>query len=389
MRSLILPAALLSFLTLNPAAPGTAGDTGTNTLVKAGDGLWFMYYDSSKSKSTVVEFDAFLAMIEVPVKDQGGNARVLEEHAEGGEKALRTLRERFPSKPLRYVIHSHWHPHSISSVKPFLENGTTLVTTRENFARLREFVDSATAAGHAGRIAFVEGDSLVIEAPGNRIVVHRFTQKEYPNAPTADYLYSYLPKYNYLHCSCMYNKWTGGPVEGRELLTGREEDIGRFLEARGLAPASLIRLTVEKEGMNDLQPYEGLKDVLAHGISAGALTDRYLALDERTIRTSRDSLLAAIARDNIPASVINRAVYAAVERDETGKAAELAALQAMARPSDANAWDTLGEVLWIRGDTLMARHYGEQAKAISPAFTGGGEGEWKKNQDVRLKKRKH
>lgn len=358
----------------------------TNAISKAGDGLWFMYYDSSKSKSTIVEFDDFVAMIEVPVKDEGGNARVLEEHAAGGEKALRSLREAFPGKPLKYVIHSHWHPHSISSVRPFLEAGVTLVSTRKNFGRLRSFVDSATVVRHAGRITFVDGDSLVVEAPGNRIVVHRFTKEEFPNAPSEDYLYCYLPKYNFLHCACMYNKWTGEKVEGKELLTGREEDLHRFLTTRNLKPEFLIRLNREKTESNDMQPYEGLSDVVANGISAAKLSARFLALDGGTLRTSRDSIARAVIEGGIPASVINSAVYAAVASNDHGKAIQLAHLQALVRPSDPNAWDTLGEAYYAAGDTLMARSFGAQAKLISPAFEGGGEEVWRKNADERRAK---
>ncbi len=358
----------------------------TNTITKAGDGLYFMYYDSSQSKSTIVEFDDFLALIEVPVKDQGGNARVLEEHAEGGEKVLRTLKGYFPSKPLRYVVHSHWHPHSISSVRPFISNGVTLVSTRKNFERLKEFVDSADIARYGKNITFVDGDSLVIADPGNRIVIHRFTQEEYPNAPSADYLYCYLPKYNYLHCACMYNKWTGEKVAGKELLTGREEDLDRFMSARNLRPEYLIRLSREKTEKNDMQPYEGLRDVVVNGVSATALSDGYLALDETTLRVSRDSLVRSIVRDHIPASVINRAVYSALGRNALSKAALLAHLQAGANPSDPNVWDTLGEVHYFLGDTLMARSYGKQAKLISPSFEGGGEDAWRKNLEEQKKK---
>jgi hypothetical protein len=351
----------------------------TNVITKAGEGLWFMYYDSSQSKSTVVEFDDFVAMIEVPVKDQGGNARALGEHIAGGEKAVRSLREFFPGKPLRYVIHSHWHPHSISSVRPFLEAGATLVSTRKNFERLKEFVDSATIAKHGDRIRFVEGDSLVIEAPGNRIVIYHFLQEEFPNAPTADYLYCYLPKYNLLHCACMYNKWTGEGVEGRELLTGREEDLHRFITSRNLKPEFLIRLNREKKEPNDMQPYAGLEEVVGNGVSAAKLSERFLALDPGTLRASRDSVLRSVVQGNIPASVINRSVYSALASNDLAKAAGLAHLQALVSPSDPNVWDTLGEVYYAAGDTLLARSFGRQAKLVSPAFDGGGEEAWKKS----------
>ncbi len=386
MKTQIVLPLLAAFLALAPSASSAQSNSQTNAISGAGDGLYFMYYDSSQSKSTIVEFDDFVVLIEVPVKDQGGSATVLEEHADGGEKVLRTLKEHFPTKPLRYVIHSHWHPHSISSVLPFITNGVTLVSTRKNFERLKEFVSPDDVARYGQYIAFVDGDSLVIGDPGNRIVVHRFTQEEYPNTPSADYLYCYLPKYNYLHCACMYNKWTGEPVDGKELLTGREEDLNRFLAVRNIRPEYLIRLNKEKTETNDMQPYDGLRDVMENGISATALSDGYLALDESTLRVSRDSLVRTVVRDHIPVSVINRAVYSAIGRNAYSKAAQLAHLQAAANPSDPNVWDTLGEVHYFIGDTLMARSFGKQAKLISPSFEGGGENTWRKNLAEHQKK---
>ena len=368
--------------TIKPDAPTATSTTVTTSpsspIVKSADGLWFMYFDSSQSKSTIIEFDDFIVMIEAPVNERSSGG-VLKEHAAEGEKAIGQLKEFLPGKPLRYLIHSHWHTHSISAVRPFLEAGTTLITTRKNFDRLREFVDSATARKYADRITFVDADSLAIEAPGNSVIAYRFTQEEFPSSPTADYLYCYLPRYNRLHCACMYNKWSGEPVEGKELLTGREEDLHRFLATRNLKPEYLIRSNKEKKEPNELQPAAGLESVVAGGISAAKLSERFLALNEATIQASRDSVLRSVISGNIPTSVINRAVYTALGSGDLPKALRLAHLQALAGPSDANVWDTLAEVYYEAGDTVMARSYGKQAKLISPAFEGGGEEGWKKS----------
>jgi hypothetical protein len=184
----------------------------------------------------------------------------------------------------------------------------------------------------------------------------------------------------------MYNKWTGENVEGRELLTGREEDLHRFITSRKLNPGSLIRLSREKKDQNDMQPYAGLKQVVEHGTSAAKLSERFLALDARTIRASRDSILRSVARGNIPASVINRAAYSAATANNLAKAVELAHLQALVAPSDPNTWDTLGELYYAAGDTLMARSFGKLARLVSPAFDGGGEEAWRKSIAERRRK---
>jgi hypothetical protein len=48
----------------------------------------------------------------------------------------------------------------------------------------------------------------------------------------------------------------------------------------------------------------------------------------------------------------------------------------MISPSDANGWDTLGEVYYFLGDHAVARAYGEQSRRIDPEFSGGGEKVW-------------
>ena len=57
-----------------------------NIIEKVADGLYFMYYDQSESKSTIVEFKDHLALIEVPICDEGGGAVNLRDHREGGDR---------------------------------------------------------------------------------------------------------------------------------------------------------------------------------------------------------------------------------------------------------------------------------------------------------------
>ena len=91
------------------------GQTVTNySITSVDDGLHYLYYDSSTAKSTVVEFDKFIALLEVPVKNEGGGATNLKDHVYGGNKVIELLKKQFPDKPLRYLLHTHWHPHSIS-----------------------------------------------------------------------------------------------------------------------------------------------------------------------------------------------------------------------------------------------------------------------------------
>jgi hypothetical protein len=348
-----------------------------NVITKSSDGLYFMYYDSSAAKSTIVEFEDFIVMIEAPIKNEGG-ARNLIDHEEGGEKILRTLKNYFPGKPLKYLLHSHWHPHSISSVNPFLKNGVTLVTTKHNYDVIKKFVDTANIAGINDKIIFVS-DSLVISDTKNSLCAFRLVKTDYPNVPTDDYLYFYLSTYNIMHCACMYNKWEGEPVEGKEILTGREEDLNRFLLAKNLRPDFLIRYNKEKNREDDMQPISGLEHVVTNGIRSAEIANRFMDISQSRLDDSLDAVVSEIIEKKIPPSFINTAVYSLIRKKELKKANSFAIVQSMLNPSDPNSWDTLGETYFFLGNIELARHYEIQTKKISPEFTDGGFEVWQKD----------
>ncbi len=350
-----------------------------NRLEPAGAGLHFMYYDSSASKSTVVEFDHFLVLIEVPIADEGGGATHLTDHRAGGVRVLASLAARFPTKPLRYVVSSHWHPHSLSAVAPFLAAGCTLVTTRANWAKLRIFVEPAALVGRERQLLFVDGDSLVLRDRRQRLVTYRFQQKEYPATPTPDYLFTWLPNRRLLHCGCMFNRWTGPPVEGHELLTSREEDLNRFIQTKRLRPLALIRLPVETTEPAQLQPIAALDRVVATGLRTADLVQRFLRLPLPTLNGRRDSLATAVITGQVPPGILNSGVYQALGRRELDKALALAHLQALVAPADPNVWDTLGEVYFFLNQPAIAAHYEQQLRKLAPGFKEGGANVWVKD----------
>lgn len=349
-----------------------------NRITNAGNGIYFMYYDSSNSKSTIVEFEDFIVLIEAPVKDQGGNATVLIEHEQAGEKIMRTLTAYFKGKQLKYFLHSHWHPHSVSTINPFLNNGVNIVSTESNFNVIKKFIDTTGIAGYREKFTFVN-DSFVISDAKNKIIAYRFTKKEYPNVPTDDYLFFYLPQQNLLHCACMYNKWEGEPVDGKEILTGREEDLYRFLSSKNIKPGYLIRLSNEKNESNDMQPVTGLENVMANGIKSSEIMLELMKTDQRTLDERPDEFLQSLIIKNIPPSIINSIVYSLFRTKELNKALSFARIQTLLNPSDPNAWDTYGEAYYILGNINMAEYYRKQTQKISPEFTAGGVEVWQKD----------
>jgi len=177
----------------------------------------------------------------------------------------------------------------------------------------------------------------------------------------------------------MYNKWEGAPVDGKEMLTGREEDLHRFMLSKGIKPEYLIRLSKEKKEANDMQPFGGLENVVLSGIKGSDIMKGFMETDQKTLDETQDEMLRDIVKKNIPASIINSTVYSLLRKNELKKALSFARLQTLLNPSDPNSWDTFGEVYLFLGETELASFYEKQSKKIDPEYSTGGMDVWQKD----------
>ncbi len=382
---------LLLLLLIFVQSFSAAAQTSPGSIKKVDDGLYLMYYDStaeksSVTKSTIVEFADYIVLIEMPISNGGTGAARLVDHREGGENVLETLKRFFPDKPLKYVMSSHWHAHSISSLLPFISQGITVVTTQNNFKRLGELIDSSLFRQYHQYIHFVENDSLLISDAFNSIVAYRFSKSEYPSTPTEDYLYFYLPKYNYLHCSCMFQRLKGRLVKSREMVSSRVEDLYKFMTVKQLAPQCFIGVDLYWDEANGMTSLDTVQHLMQHGITMSSLDNELRAISEETLVLNSDSIVTYLLTNAIPTSILNRAVYASVEKGDVKKALALARIQALLSPTDPNSWDTLGEMYYFLGETELAKHYERQSTRIDKNFVAGGEKAWKKElQDFQRK----
>ncbi|MBL7976686.1 MAG: hypothetical protein JNJ85_17355, partial [Candidatus Kapabacteria bacterium] len=258
-------------------------------------GLYFLTYDSTSikkliTKSTIIEFDSSIGIIELPIVYTGGGATVLKDYTSEGKVIRNALQTYFPTKPVKYIFSSHWHPHSVASLQPFISTGTTLITTRSNFKRIREMLDSTTYALYQNNICFVE-DSLSIHDNSNSIVCYRFTKKDYPNVPTEDYLFFNLPRYNSFYSSCMYQRLSGIDVCGKELVSGRVEDVSSFLHKRNITPKYLLGFTsfpYEVDATGRI-PADTLTSILNNGTLTSSIISTITNWSEPFLETNIDS----------------------------------------------------------------------------------------------------
>jgi predicted Zn-dependent protease len=122
-----------------------------------------------------------------------------------------------------------------------------------------------------------------------------------------------------------------------------------------------------------------MQRALREGITMGSLESEVLNLSEEALVRKSDSIIKELMADGVPVGILNSAVYTALGRHELQKALALARLQALANPSNANAWDTFGEVYYFLGETELAAKYERQRTRIDSNFTGGGMEVWKKD----------
>jgi hypothetical protein len=91
-------------------------------------GLWSADLSDIDSRTLIVEFADHLAVIEVGI----GSAN--------GERIVDSVRRKWPGKPIRYVLFSHYHPSYTGGLRALVAEGATVVTTPGNEEFVRHVV---------------------------------------------------------------------------------------------------------------------------------------------------------------------------------------------------------------------------------------------------------
>jgi hypothetical protein len=94
-------------------------------LVAVAPGIWSADMEDIDSRSMIVEFADHLALMEFAV----GSAN--------GERLADAARRRWPHKPIRYALFSHYHPHYAGGLRAMIAEDATVVTTPGNEAFVR------------------------------------------------------------------------------------------------------------------------------------------------------------------------------------------------------------------------------------------------------------
>lgn len=372
MKRLLLSFAAVMLL------PGGAFAQSQNpfTLKKADERLYFLYFDSSAekhgiTKSTLVEFSNFIALIEMPIGENGGNQKSRTDLTDGGEALAQFLQKEFPKKPLKYIFSTHWHEHSISSVLPFIHKGVKVVTTKDNFEYISQMLGDMPEAKYREQFVFVE-DSIVIKDRHNTVTGYRFTKKDYPSVPTKDYVYYYLPRYGYMNISCMYHRYGNAyTLDGKEIVYPRTEDLYRFFTAKNIHPRYVIRTYADLDEPNGMIAYDTIAAVMKKGVTETEIKRELVSIDKSILLSNPDTVVNILVARKISGWMINGAVYTALKEKRLEHALGLARILCLLYPTNTGYWDTYGEAYYFLGKLDIARRYEKICKTMDKDFSAG------------------
>jgi hypothetical protein len=124
---------------------------------------------------------------------------------------------------------------------------------------------------------------------------------------------------------------------------------------------------------------EDFQRQMATGITTSEINEVYFSISTSMLNQKQDSMAQLIMTKRIPFSIVNSNVYSSLRKRDFDRALAFARLQVLINPSDANAWDTLGEVNFFLGRSELANAYHKHSIKNDPGFTAGGVLAWEKS----------
>ena len=347
----------------------------------------FITMDSSwYVQSTVVEYKDYLVLIELPFVDYGADKSTnLYEDTLKAVSFINFLSVHFNNKPVKYVLHTHWHLHSLSGITPFLKRGATLVTTQKNW-------DYSVSNGLLGAYKPMEFERQIIRITKDSSILSKtkfpidiiYLDSTYKNKPTKDYLFFYFPKLKTLHASCMaaINE-VDFSTKKDYLYSDRLTDLDRAVTSRNLQVDTIIKLerfkNLNATSINHTFTYSYFKQHIKNGKSLNEVITGYTTLPNEVLIEKKDSILANAINKKLNPEVFNSAVYECIRHSEYRKAILLAQLLNLYSPGELNYIDTMGEAYYTSGDTSTASYYDSILMKRDAKF-GGGIKSWEQNK---------
>jgi glyoxylase-like metal-dependent hydrolase (beta-lactamase superfamily II) len=183
-------------------------------LVRLAEGVHHVL--GTSHNNVIVEMRDYLVVVEAPLYEERSRA------------VIKTIKERFPGKPIRYIIQTHHHIDHSGGIRGFMAEGAVLVVPSMS----TEFYTRVAKAPHTLRPDSFQKSPrpVVIEShTGRRVLTDGSREIEIHSLPTShaeDFQIIYLPREKILieadHVSPRKNQIRPGPLPG-EVLQGIEQ----------------------------------------------------------------------------------------------------------------------------------------------------------------------
>lgn len=247
MKSIIKHIIIVAWILLSSSATSFS-QTKISELKKVEDHIYLLWYDQYENKSVLAEFNNYLVLVEFPNNDSCSN------------DVIKKAKELFPKKPIRYVMHSHHHSHSMSSFDPFLKStNATLITTKYNLDELKKLTRDTVSLINR---SITYDSSYVIEDKTNEVITYNILQSNYA-VPTKEYQVFYFPKQQLMISGCLFNK----PKTYYEIVNARKPALKKVITDQHLTIKKYIPTNTSRaNGFEDICTAEMLDSALINGI---------------------------------------------------------------------------------------------------------------------------
>ena len=329
------------------------------------------------SQSTVIEYPKFLVVIELPmINEGGGKSTDLVQDIPKAERFLEYLKKDYNNKPVKYVLSSHWHLHSLSGITPFFNQGAILVAAKTNweYSIKNGLFDKMDTKVFEKQIIQVSKDTTILNKTDFPISV-LFLDESYTHKPTKDYLFFYMPKNKCIHASCMCAMNEINFKQKPEFIyNDRVTDLEKAIKSRNLEVENLFKLTAEFD--NDKQSYKVpafnksyFEEFKQRGTPMEAVVKGFVNYELIFLQSNKDSILNNLVTRKISAQVINSTVYECIKQKEYAKSVQWAEILNLYHIGEVNFMDTMGEAYYNAGKLTMAQHISNRLAILNPKFT--------------------
>jgi hypothetical protein len=329
------------------------------------------------SQSTVIEYPNFLVVIELPmINEGGGKSTDLVQDIPKAERFLEYLKKDYNNKPVKYVLSSHWHLHSLSGITPFFNQGATLVAAKTNWAYSIKngLFDKMDIKLFEKQIIQVSKDTTILNKTDFPISV-LFLDESYTHKPTKDYLFFYMPKNKCIHASCMCAMNEIDFKQKPEFIyNDRVTDLEKAIKSRNLEVENLFKLTAEFD--NDKQSYKVpvfnksyFEEFKQRGTPMEAVVKGFFNYELIFLQSNKDSILNNLVTKKISSQVINATVYECIKQKAYKKSVQWAQILNLYHIGEVNFIDTMGEAYYNAGELTLAQHISNRLTILNPKFT--------------------